>query len=64
MTPEQHKIRAEFHLFMADNPWASQWDFENYRAHKLSKGKLPDPRKSEQFLVKKLRYEVRCGKAK
>ena len=64
MTPEQHKIAAEFHLFMAENPWASRGDFENYRAHKLSKGKLPDPHKSEQFLVKKLRYEVRHGKAK
>ena len=64
MTPEQHKIAAEFHLFMAENPWASKWDWENFRAHKLSKGKLPDPRKSEQFLVKKTRWEVRHGKQK
>ena len=62
MTPEDHKIAAEYHLFLAEHPWASNWDFENYRAHKLSGGRLPDPRKSEQFLVKKVRWEVRNGK--
>ena len=64
MNSEQHKIAAEYHLFLAEFPWANNWDFENFRAHKLSKGKLPDPRKSEQFLVKKLRYEVRYGTKK
>jgi len=62
MKPEDHQIALEFHQFMLENPWASRGDFENYRAHRLSKGKLPDPRKSEQFLVKKTRWEVRHGK--
>jgi len=62
MKPEDHKIAAEYHLFLAEHPWANNWDFENYRAHKLSGGRLPDPRKSEQFLVKKVRWEVRNGK--
>ena len=64
MTPEARKIQIEYHQFMLEFPWATNWDFENYRAHKLSGGRLPDPRKSEQFLVKKTRWEVRNGKAK
>ena len=64
MKPEDHKIRAEYHEFMSQNPWANWWDFENYRAHKLSRGRLPDPRKSEKFLVKKTRWEVKNGKQK
>jgi len=62
MKAEDRKIAIEYHQFMLENPWATNWDFENYRAHKLSGGRLPDPRKSEQFLVKKTRWEVRHGK--
>ena len=64
MNSQDHKIQAEYHEFMAEYPWANWWHFEDFRAHKLSGGRLPDPRKSEQFLIKKVRWEVRNGKQK
>jgi len=64
MKPEDRKAQIEIQQFLIDNPWASGWDAENHRAHRLSGGRLPDPTKSEQFAVKKAKWEHRNGKTK